>query len=1414
MSKAELRRQPPYFETVRLAAKKRWDQLTEDEELAAPWHQLFRQVQSPRHVISELLQNADDAGAKHVSILVDDEHFSFQHDGHDFTKDEFQSLCRFGFSNKRRLLTIGFRGIGFRSAFSLGPRVEVTTPTLSCYFDQSRFTEPIWSNAAPQSSGTIIRVRFDKPAKRQAIESAIEHWKQTPVPILFFQSIRQLTLQGEELKVRHKNRGPGPRSEVVQLAGIDDDVVVFRSSLESFPDESVAEIREERNDPGIELPPSEVVIVLGAKDPGRVYVVLPTDLVLNLPVSCQAPFIQDPARTAIKDPANSPTNKWLLERIGRLLASSLRSWLDWKDESIEGRARAYMLLPDTAEGTPASLAHHSTTLVLTTFDQELDGSPMLLCSDGSVESSKCVAALPPQVVDTLGPEASLALFSPDKSKILARAISYRSVQKLKKRQLVETVEVEQILERLQDEASPPPSRPPQVERLIGLWAFLHKAVSQSWRWHQFWLRSALVPVEGRKKLGRAKDILSARTRPAECPEEDWHFLLDHVGVLDSRWSRLLRDLESNPGQTRQSIHDRVGTHITDEDLTRLRDAFAKTELSQTVRLEKVIEKAAASIFAPDEPSTDAGTRLLRIAARLSVDFSRIPADAPIWFLCRDNHWRKRDAPLLGKTDLDLEYLLPANILDVRLVSDTYEGELSRADRLAWRRWLSSPNGAGVQPFPPPEKVESTFWSVDKAKKLAQDRGGRAPFSFPLRSSNFRLVDYDWIPEVRIHWEDLARKSESIWRDVAWAMLSTWSDLWTERHAASIRQEGYSRSYSLDTGPPLRSVWLETIRGLPCLPDTFGKLRVPAELYRRTPDTLALLDVEPFLHEDWDVIAHEKGLDVLGVRSHAAGAQPLLDRLTALSKTPSPPIGALRDLYRALDRLFTRVDTHVQQTIRKTFAETSLIRAESSWERSSFVFVANPHSIPGVAVIHRELSDLSLWVRLEVSREPKLEDALNWLSSLAEGTALSEEDSTRIRTILQLYPRDVWTRVGKWLDMRGQIAAISSFQWASTNSEAITNLFPNIKAQIADLSMIEEERLSRLSDLILPIIEHHLRRQVVGLGAPVSNDPHEQRWLIVLGDILSRLRPSGVPDKSGIDIDRIAGSRMSSTKWKTATSIRIRNFLDGTPVGREIDVSTVWTDHDLYAIGSSGSIYRELVSELTRHFQSERARGIIRDCAARDPAWIQEYVQKHLELDSDTMVDKTPKSDAPETASSPPYNPLQKQEPRSAEATNSDQILDQDQVTDECEADTGEAPSQSNPQGKQQTESEKPRASRSDPFREYLMSLGFRWDQASETFTHQDGRTVRQSDSIFHWVLNTPTGEIHPIWLASSSLDSGNGVEIPAEVWNAAQNYDSFLLEPNNGALTPHRFRDLNSEIAAEEIELFASIYRLRRNARQ
>jgi hypothetical protein len=139
--------QPPsYFNNIQRRASERWDQLEHDPELAGPWHQLFRQVQSPRHVVSELLQNADDAGAKSASVRIEDNTFIFEHDGADFDAEQFASLCRFGFSNKRTLRTIGFRGVGFKSTFSLGDTVEVRTPTLAVCFKKKRFTQPVWLN--------------------------------------------------------------------------------------------------------------------------------------------------------------------------------------------------------------------------------------------------------------------------------------------------------------------------------------------------------------------------------------------------------------------------------------------------------------------------------------------------------------------------------------------------------------------------------------------------------------------------------------------------------------------------------------------------------------------------------------------------------------------------------------------------------------------------------------------------------------------------------------------------------------------------------------------------------------------------------------------------------------------------------------------------------------------------------------------------------------------------------------------------------------------------------------------------------------------------------------------------------------------------------------------------------------------
>ena len=87
-------------------------------------------------------------------------------------------------------------------------------------------------------------------------------------------------------------------------------------------------------DDGATFPPCRVEIVLGME--GRLFVVLPTGVTTQLPFACNAPFIQDPARMKIKDPALSPTNDWLLKRAGELAAAAMRAWVGEQISSNRG----------------------------------------------------------------------------------------------------------------------------------------------------------------------------------------------------------------------------------------------------------------------------------------------------------------------------------------------------------------------------------------------------------------------------------------------------------------------------------------------------------------------------------------------------------------------------------------------------------------------------------------------------------------------------------------------------------------------------------------------------------------------------------------------------------------------------------------------------------------------------------------------------------------------------------------------------------------------------------------------------------------------------------------------------------------------------------------------------------------------
>ena len=1392
-----MREKPKFFGLVREEGRKRWNQLDADKELGGAWWLLFRQIQNPRHVLSELLQNADDSGATEAFASIEDGCFVFRHNGHDFSEEEFRSLCRFGFSNKRRSLTIGFRGIGFKSVFSLGPSAQILTPTLSFRFERKRFTQPEWVDTDEATDHTVVRVHIESPEKEEAIRAQIENWISSAIPLLFFQSIRTLRLFNREIRVENSGAGPCGKSQLVTLSGSDGTVTVFRSGEEEFPKECLDEVRAERNE-DINLPPCEVVVFLGATQQQRLYCVLPTEVTVALPFSCQAPFIQDPARTAIKDPSTSPTNSWLLDRIGRLAGESLLAWLRRDNLGAAERAKAYDLLPELTPVNTGLLSGIATQRILDAFRGRIDHEELLLCADGKLDSLQHTARLPGAAIEAWGADGGRLLFSPDKRSVLASEVRSGSTARLEAWKLLGPTSFDALLNALADESKPAPHRPARPQALAAFWAFAQRHLPPVWAWQDWWRKAAIVPLAGRSHLGRAKDTLSSRNCPAGCPPTDWQFIIERAEILDEDWTGLVDQIKEHPAEALRNLEEVLGRRFIDKDLAGILDGYRKAKLDQSPTLDQVFEQIAPRIFNKSLPDAAEAIKFLQIAAKLNVSFS---GSVSLKLLCADGQWRTRADGLLAMSEIDLAYLLPTNWLNRHLISAQYEAGLHPNEIKTWRLWAANPQKGGLSAFPLPVKSDQRLWNMDAA--FFRARSAAVPQQ-KFANKPFLCADRNWDREIWNHW----RQKESdegirIWVDIGWAVVSSWSSPWERITRYEVQQYGRNNFHRLDAGD-VPATWLHELRSLMCIPDNRGDARLPAHLFRRTPDTLALLDVEPFVHDRWDLPGRERVLDELGVRTQPTDASKLLDRLRALSEAGNPPIGPLRDLYRAIERVLPRLPGDRAAEVRDAFAAESLIRTESGWERSGFCFRENPGSIPGVSVVHSDVRDvIGLWDTLKIQPQPSASDALRWFESLPFDAALGDGDRSAARKVLGLYPQDVWNGQARWLSLQLRIVRTADLRWGCLDPRAVPGLFAAVRSESADFSMLDGSRLQTLiarpPRLLETLIERRVLRYVPGPGDAAT----EELWLHALGQVLSRLSDSDA-DESALESDHRSAQRMVRTRWIPAQSVHIQPYLDGEQAGTQSELSIAWISDSLYVQGDSVRAYKSLVKEISRPFTTSAALDIIRDCVGREAKWIQAYADEHLKLMDSVQAGVRIEQDVlvqPETEAGSVFPKQDENLPGQpahlpTEHPEADPKPDSGRLTPEPKPDGGEKPSPPK------------QPSRLDRLGSFLASRGFRWDEASGRFLHPDGSVVCRGDGIFMWELSTPD-RVNPLWLAPASLSDPNGIEIPAEVWLAAKRCQAVLLAPEDDSFREHHFSALRAEVDAQTLELYSAVYRIR-----
>ncbi len=164
------------------------------------------------HFVYELLQNAEDANATHVSIILKDDKLIFKHDGtkhFDVTPldspkiGDINSITGFGFSSKVEDLDdeqamnsqkIGKFGVGFKSVFQYTDTPEIYDD-IYCFKIENYIIPTLLDHDDPsrKQGETMFVFRFKEQNRAQAYDHIKRRLENLRSPLLFLRNIKKIT---------------------------------------------------------------------------------------------------------------------------------------------------------------------------------------------------------------------------------------------------------------------------------------------------------------------------------------------------------------------------------------------------------------------------------------------------------------------------------------------------------------------------------------------------------------------------------------------------------------------------------------------------------------------------------------------------------------------------------------------------------------------------------------------------------------------------------------------------------------------------------------------------------------------------------------------------------------------------------------------------------------------------------------------------------------------------------------------------------------------------------------------------------------------------------------------------------------------------------------------------------------------
>ncbi|RKZ31604.1 hypothetical protein DRQ33_06940, partial [bacterium] len=113
----------------------------------------------PSHFIYEILQNAEDEGAKEVRFELFEDKLDVYHNGKDFNLEDIDGVTGIGISKKKDDLTsIGKFGVGFKSVFAVTETPYIFSGEYNIKIEDFVIPSVISNN---QIKGTLIRLPFN-----------------------------------------------------------------------------------------------------------------------------------------------------------------------------------------------------------------------------------------------------------------------------------------------------------------------------------------------------------------------------------------------------------------------------------------------------------------------------------------------------------------------------------------------------------------------------------------------------------------------------------------------------------------------------------------------------------------------------------------------------------------------------------------------------------------------------------------------------------------------------------------------------------------------------------------------------------------------------------------------------------------------------------------------------------------------------------------------------------------------------------------------------------------------------------------------------------------------------------------------------------------------------------------------------